>query len=101
MKRINVRDLLTPLENSAYILAINMHITLSLKKKQIPPFEWYNLASRYCSRTIASSLCFSLSLTFIEPLSLKSHLWILRDYDSLFCFLRLFCLFSLECSSST
>lgn len=100
MKRINVRDLLTPLENSTYILAINMHITLSLKK-QIPPFEWYSLASRYCSRTVAPSLCFSLSLTSTEPLSLRSHLWILRDYESLFCFLRLFCLFSLECSSST
>lgn len=104
MKRINLCDLLTPLENTAYILPINMHITLSLKKKkQMPAFDSYILASYYCSKTIASHLCFSLSLTFIEPLSLKFRLLILRDYNSLFFFLRLFSLslFFLECSSST
>ena len=92
MKRINFRDLLTPLENAAYTLPINMHITVSLKTTQIPPFDSSSLASHYCSKAVASHLCFSLSLTFIEPLSMKFRLLILRDYNALFCFLRLFSL---------
>ena len=56
MKRINLRDLLTPLENAAYMLPINMHITESLKKTQIPPFDSYSLASHSCSKATASQI---------------------------------------------
>lgn len=71
MKRINLRDLLTPLENTAYILPINMHITVSFFKKaetKSLPLT-YSLASHYRSRTSCLPFLFLTLLTCIDPSS--------------------------------